>query len=830
MSDKTWITQIKESVSYALSIPLLFKQFDKFKKEDDESSICARDLQPHILDCLRVCSDIDPEIRHSENNFTIHDIRHSFNVITLMSQLVDDINELSILEIGFLIYSALLHDIGMIRLGDEEISDEEIREYHGERTKKFLENNIIRLNSGTELNFGIYHTVFMEYLPDLCASHMRDFQSILAFPNNMLVNSIRINLRLCAVLLRLADAMDISSNRAPFAVYNLLKLKGLSNEHWKKHMSITDCSIIDGKYRIEGSCNDERVIRVLYKNLDMIQSELRKAITYSLKSNDLTHLVVDSEIIDVNIRTDGYEIRNNTLTLDYNSISNLFMGEHLYGTKRAGLREIIQNSIDACLVRKSENEKKILKDAYTPQISVAIDNEHIYVRDNGIGMTREVIEKYFLNVGLSYYHSNEFRQKELDYSPIGFFGIGFLACFMLSDDIIVKTASYKDNIEYTLHLVKDDRFVTIFEYPRTDFTGTEIVFEKKVFFRNFSEINNKELSEYEQINDIKNYIEDTFWRMKKSGKQYDMLYNLRSTSFYSYASRQVKEKKYVINISDYLINIEGVMSFNDDQGLLEMWQDSGTKISDFVTSLQSNTIEIEGCGSKSMPFYSKSFVYENDEFIEIGDRDDLLYRTDYILIFISRRDRYFDMASSVPVYLPRHFQERIFLKNTIIQYERTYIPFNPTYFGTTFSKQLLNLMNKEVHSSYILDPQDKSIYWSMMQNTGGKPEQENENTTCYLKSAKIGIPPMEDNWLLFKDFSLMINIQNEEIEPQASRSKLIELSEHYVMNAIEITKYLWLLKNIGYENDNATSRFLKREILSLWENKNPLLKKEMKPN
>lgn len=786
-------------------------------------------MQPHILDCLKICQEIGPEIRHSENNFTMHDIRHSFNVMTMMSQLIDDINTLSILEIGFLIYSALLHDVGMIRFGDEDISDEDIREYHGERSKKFIENNMIKSNSGAELNYGMYHSIFMEYLPDICASHMRDFQSILIFPDNMLVDSMRVNLRLCAVLLRLADAMDISSNRAPYAVYNLLALKGLSDEHWKKHMSINDCSIIDGKFRIEGSCNDERVIRVLYKNLDVIQSELRKAITHSLKSNDLAHLAVKTEIIDVNIRTDGYEIRNNTLTLDYNSISNLFMGEHLYGTKRAGLREIIQNSIDACLVRKSENEKKLLKDAYIPQISVTVDNDNIYVRDNGIGMTKEVIEKYFLNVGLSYYHSNDFRQKELDYSPIGFFGIGFLACFMLSNDIIVKTTGYKNNIEYTLHLVKDDRFVTIFEQPRSDFTGTEIVFEKKVFFHNFGEISNKEISEYEQINDIKKYIEDTFWRMKKTGKQHDMLYNLRTTSFYIYASKRAKGKKYVINISDYLIDVEGVISFNDDQGLLEMWNDSGTKITDFVSGLQSNTIEIEGCGLKSMPFYDRSLIYENNELIKIGNKDNLLYSADYILIFISKRDNDFDGAATVPVYLPRHFQDRIFSKQTIIRYGRTFIHYNPTYFGDTFNKQLLDQINREVHSSYILDPQEKSAYWSMIENTCVKVEQENKGTVCYLKSAKIEIPQIEDGWLFFKDFSLMINIQNESIEPQASRSKLIEMSEHYVINAIEITKYLWLLENIG-EGNNATSQFLKRNILNLWDNKNPLLKKEKKPN
>lgn len=833
MSDNNWIKQIKEiAATYELSVPSLFKQIDKFASGDDENSICARDLQYHILNCIKVCMEISHEIRYSENNFTIHDIRHSFNVMKLMDQLVNDINNLSILEIGFLIYSALLHDVGMIRLGDEKISAEEIREYHGERSKKILKNNIIKSNTGAELNYGKHHPLFIKYLPDICASHMRDFQSILDFPKNMIVNSMNVNLRQCAVLLRLSDAMDISSNRAPFAIYNLLKLRGISNEHWQKHMIITDCSIFEKKYRIEGSCDDEKVLRILYKHLDLIENELKKAITHSLKSDDFMHLAVDSEIMNVNISTDGYTIWNNTLTLDYNSISNLFMGEHLYGTKRAGLREIIQNSIDACLVRESENEKNNQNDAYIPQISVTMDNDHIYVRDNGIGMTKEVIEKYFLNVGISYYRSDEFRNKELNYSPIGFFGIGFLACFMLSDDIVVRTASYNGNKEYTLHLIKEDRFVTIFEHPRKDFTGTEICFKKEKFLYNFNDINNEKTPEYKQIRDIKNYIENTFWRLTICKQQKDMVYRLRTTTFYKYASKKFKDKEYVINLSEYLIDIEGVISFNDDEGLLEMWKDSGLNITNFVSSLRSNTIEIEGCGLKSIPFYDKSLIYKNDKFMEIDNEASLLYKNDYILAFVSKKDNSFDGTSNVPIYLPRQFQERVFSKNKINIYGKSFIHFNPTYLGSEFCRQLLHLMDKEVHSIYILDSDENSVYWSIMKSDSTDQKGEIEKVFCYLKSAKIKLPSVSDNWLFFKDFSVMINIQNENIEPQASRSKLIELSEHYVMNAIEITKYLWLLKKIKNNNNIniATISFLKKKILHLWDNKNPLLKKELKPD
>lgn len=107
---------------------------------------------------------------------------------------------------------------------------------------------------------------------------------------------------------------------------------------------------------------------------------------------------------------------------------------------------------------------------------------YIYIRDNGIGMTDEILEKYFLNIGVSYYQSQEYKDENLLYKPLGFFGIGFLACFMLSDEIWIKTSSYKENVELRLHLVKGDKYVTKYTYHQKKFSGTEIKLKKEIFF------------------------------------------------------------------------------------------------------------------------------------------------------------------------------------------------------------------------------------------------------------------------------------------------------------------------------------------------------------
>ena len=72
-------------------------------------------------------------------------------------------------------------------------------------------------------------------------------------------------------------------------------------------------------------------------------------------------------------------------------------------------------------------------------------NNYVKIRDTGIGMSLDVVKKHFLNVGKSYYKSNDYLHKNYAYKPIGQFGIGFLACFLLSENVTIKTKYYKNN-------------------------------------------------------------------------------------------------------------------------------------------------------------------------------------------------------------------------------------------------------------------------------------------------------------------------------------------------------------------------------------------------
>lgn len=55
----------------------------------------------------------------------------------------------------------------------------------------------------------------------------------------------------------------------------------------------------------------------------------------------------------------GFSSSDYKLELNYKAITNLLMGKNIYGDKKYGLREIIQNSIDACkTMEETAPEKK----------------------------------------------------------------------------------------------------------------------------------------------------------------------------------------------------------------------------------------------------------------------------------------------------------------------------------------------------------------------------------------------------------------------------------------------------------------------------------------
>ncbi len=122
----------------------------------------------------------------------------------------------------------------------------------------------------------------------------------------------------------------------------------------------------------------------------------------------------------------------------------------LYSDHEIFLRELISNAIDATQKLKtiaSVGDYKGVLGETTIHVSVDKKKKTIKVSDNGIGMTKEELDKYLNQIAFS--SANDFLDKYKDQTSaiIGQFGLGFYSSFMVSDKVEVITKSYQDGAQ-----------------------------------------------------------------------------------------------------------------------------------------------------------------------------------------------------------------------------------------------------------------------------------------------------------------------------------------------------------------------------------------------
>jgi molecular chaperone HtpG len=122
----------------------------------------------------------------------------------------------------------------------------------------------------------------------------------------------------------------------------------------------------------------------------------------------------------------------------------------LYSDHEIFLRELVSNAVDAIQKLKTlSSVGKFSGDLGDLSVQVEVDKKAgtITVRDNGIGMNSEEIDKYINQIAFS--SAEEFVKKfktktEAEKNAIiGHFGLGFYSAFMVADKVILRTKTYK---------------------------------------------------------------------------------------------------------------------------------------------------------------------------------------------------------------------------------------------------------------------------------------------------------------------------------------------------------------------------------------------------
>jgi molecular chaperone HtpG len=151
----------------------------------------------------------------------------------------------------------------------------------------------------------------------------------------------------------------------------------------------------------------------------------------------------------------------------------------LYSDHEIFLRELVSNAVDASqkikVLSSSGEYKGEIGDL---KVEVILDSaaKTLTIRDNGIGMTSEEIDKYINQIAFSGAEEfvNQYKGKEGTENIIGHFGLGFYSAFMVAERVQIQTLSRHEGSQAVQWESNGSPEYTITEIEKTT-RGTDII-------------------------------------------------------------------------------------------------------------------------------------------------------------------------------------------------------------------------------------------------------------------------------------------------------------------------------------------------------------------
>lgn len=488
---------------------LLWKK--AFEAHNDSNDQLRGDLKVAFMNARQNASHILEKIRNDFPSLTVHDISHVDSLWQVGSVIVGeeyDINPLEgfVLGCAFLMHDAVLSyeaaggekslretiiwkdyyaDYKKESLLDEqekiyETDFRTIRFLHAEAAKK-LYSKVFSLDGSSEfyiIEDELLRNHLGEIICEIAASHHWNIDkveelgiqipAISGYPREWKINPLKL-----ACILRCADAGHIDAGRAPDYLLKLLKINGVSRNHWiaQNRLSQIDIDVRDKnkvviKSNIRFKEEDFEAWNVAYDAVCVLNREIKLS-NEVLRKNGVAEFqakgvsgVESQETLCEYIKTDGWtpcDARIHISNVE-DLIKNLG-GEKLYGKQHKleiVLRELIQNSRDAIVARRK------MERGFDGSIHIKVESRKekiwVTVQDDGVGMSLNTIKEYFLNFGCSFWASDLAKSEypglnSSGYNSVGRFGIGFYSIFMVASQVIVETRKYNKGLD-DVHVVK----------------------------------------------------------------------------------------------------------------------------------------------------------------------------------------------------------------------------------------------------------------------------------------------------------------------------------------------------------------------------------------
>ena len=483
---------------------------DTLGKNDKENEKCIEKLRTSFESSREKISNLLKEVRSLFPDYTIHDISHADALWNMSDNILKESKlTLNPAEGYVLGCSFLFHDLGMspaiyenqtaIENSDfwkdsfsffgktfkeaearKKANEVTIRKFHPDNAKelplkRFTKNSDsfyliedVKLRNfwgNTIGKIAASHGQSVEEIEEDFSDQIQPSPTDIDFPMDWEINVLKL-----ASILRIADAIHITSDRVPFSLWITHRFSDEESEkHWQFHKKLSGIRVDKGRLVYQSSSpftkNERESWWLCYDTLKMINQELLD-VDALFSRNNIPSLGaycvknIDSpKSISRQIEVEGWTpVESQMKVTNVSGLINSLGGSALYGNNDfVPLRELVQNASDAIRAKRLMDERDEKWGDVHIRVKDVSDGTIIEVEDNGIGMSESVLTGPFLDFGTSFWHSN-LMQKEFPgleskkFESTGHFGIGFFSVFMWGDEVTITTLGYGKGRKETLVL------------------------------------------------------------------------------------------------------------------------------------------------------------------------------------------------------------------------------------------------------------------------------------------------------------------------------------------------------------------------------------------
>lgn len=458
-------------------------------------------------------------------HYSLHDESHSITIINNIVRVLgkDKIENLSAIDIWLILEASYCHDIGMVVSYDkiiEALNSNEFLDFFKEiqQNKKnglydfsnqfLIENNKINYNSKElnlefhdgikyilaeffrrkhadrskeiiispheELNLtsprGVIPQRIFKILGDICSCHTKNFDDVM----NLSFCEVGIDVedahpRFIACLLRIGDLLDLDNNRfSEVMLRTLSKIPIDTLNHKSKHLSIESFRVDNELIEVNAKCKDYETASITQHWFNYLNSEISNQMNKwntIVPYKDFGYLPT---IGNLKVELLNYDYidgkKKPKFSVDTDKALDLLQGAGIYEGAYQCFREILQNAVDATLIRiwleyneeidfNKPFDKKFNEYSSRHTIRIEINEEkvidnykywNITIEDKGIGISSYDLN-FLMNTGSSSKNlkkANIIEKMPIWLKPSGIFGIGFQSIFMLTDQVNIETKSF----------------------------------------------------------------------------------------------------------------------------------------------------------------------------------------------------------------------------------------------------------------------------------------------------------------------------------------------------------------------------------------------------